>query len=221
MDTQCIICGKEAEQGGFTSRIEGHILRPLCSRCQELCTSQVEVVLKEYPWLFERGTPSTSQVKTSPTQEDVPAQAYHNGEEAKRPVSVSPPAHNPAIDRYLDLYRTARSQVTIGTFVKVIGVVLGVVIFLFWLLIGVSSSASSREFETGATIFGGSLIGGLIVGAIVGGLIFLFGVMISAQGQALLVLADAAIHTSPFLTADEKARAMSLPFPPKSYGETV
>jgi hypothetical protein len=36
--------------------------------------------------------------------------------------------------------------------------------------------------------------------------------MISAQGQTLLAQADAAIHTSPFLTEEEKAKAMSLPY---------
>jgi hypothetical protein len=52
---------------------------------------------------------------------------------------------------------------------------------------------------------------GAVLGALVGGLFFLFGILISAQGQILLAQADSAIHTSPFLTEEEKAKAMSLP----------
>ena len=51
-----------------------------------------------------------------------------------------------------------------------------------------------------------------IFGVVVGGFVFLFGVMIAAIGQLLLAQADTAIHTSPFLTKEEKARAMSLTY---------
>ena len=60
-------------------------------------------------------------------------------------------------------------------------------------------------------------IGSLLIflpGILVGGIGYLLGLLISAQGQILLVQADSAVHTSPFMTNEEKAKVMSLSFPP-------
>jgi len=95
------------------------------------------------------------------------------------------PGENPALNRYHDLYRIARLQVTTGNIVKVIGIVVGI----------------------------GSLLI-FIPGILAGGIVYLLGILISAQGQMLLVHADSAVHSSPFMTDDEKAKVMSLSFPP-------
>jgi hypothetical protein len=47
-------------------------------------------------------------------------------------------------------------------------------------------------------------------GAFVWFLFFVFGVIVSAQGQQLLATLDAAVHSSPFMDTAAKAQAMSL-----------
>ena len=96
-----------------------------------------------------------------------------------------PQGENPVLSRYRDLYRIARLQVKTGNIVKIIGIVVGI----------------------------GSLLI-FIPGILAGGIVYLLGILISAQGQMLLVHADSAVHTSPFMTNDEKAKVMSLSFPP-------
>ena len=66
------------------------------------------------------------------------------------------------------------------------------------------------------SLFAGSAFGifGLVFGAFVGGIIYLLGTLISAQGQILLAQADSAVHSSPFMTNEERAKVMSLSLPP-------
>ena len=99
------------------------------------------------------------------------------------------------LSRYLDLYRIARLLVKIGDIVKVIGIVIGIGIPLLFLLGGIDVAVVSS-----------------VLGTIVGGIIYLLGILIAAQGQILLAQADSAVHTSPFMTDEEKAKVMSIPF---------
>jgi hypothetical protein len=125
---------------------------------------------------------------------------------------------NPVVDRYLDLYRVARFLDGLGTTVKTVGVILGVAIFILFFIIGaVASSQPASPFgppRSSSQTDGGFIlvwvIVGAIIGASVGGVLFILGVLVSAQGQILLAQADAAVHTSPFLTREDKAKAMSL-----------
>jgi hypothetical protein len=127
------------------------------------------------------------------------------------------------VKRYLDLYRAARLLVTLGASVKTVGIVVGAIIFLFWLIVGffvLSQTQPSSPFgpsptaqSTAQTVtFLICLVIGTVFGALVGGLFFLLGVVISALGQLLMTQADSAVHTSPFLTHEERAAAMSLPY---------
>ena len=63
--------------------------------------------------------------------------------------------------------------------------------------------------QSGAAFLAMFVLGGAF-GALVGGIVFLLGILISAQGQILMAQADGAVHTSPFLTENEKLNAMSL-----------
>jgi Zn finger protein HypA/HybF involved in hydrogenase expression len=139
-------------------------------------------------------------------------------------AASSPPTSRRAfVKRYIDLYRAARLLVGVGTTVKGVGIVLAIIIFLFWFLGGILASTQTQHTspfgpsptgQSGANtffIFGGFVMGA-VLGALVGGVFLLLGILISAQGQILLAQADAAIHTSPFLTEEEKAMAMSLPY---------
>jgi hypothetical protein len=126
------------------------------------------------------------------------------------------------IKRYLDLYRTARLLIGLGTSVKTVGIVLGAIVFFFWLIVGFLTflqtqptspfgPSSGTQSAAQAVSFFVCLIIGIVFGALVGGLFFLLGVLISAQGQLLLAHADSAVHTSPFLSNEERAAVMSLP----------
>ena len=114
--------------------------------------------------------------------------------------------------RYVDLYRVARLLVSLGSTVKVLGVVLGVGILLLFLFVGAVGSSQPSGFNQSSTnpiMLGTSVIGG-VFGLFVGGVIFLLGTLISAQGQILFAQADCAVHTSPFLSNAERAKVMSL-----------
>ncbi len=109
------------------------------------------------------------------------------------PVLVSLPSL-PVVNRYSNAYLIARAIVGFGSAIKIVGVVLGVLIFLASLL------ASGQYFLVG-----------LLFGAVIGTLFFLLGIFVSAQGEILKATLDTAVNTSPFLTNDHRARIMSLP----------
>jgi hypothetical protein len=140
-------------------------------------------------------------------------------------VAASPPSKrtsSPALKRYLDLYRAARLLNGLGTTVKIVGIVVAVVIFVFWFILGIASAQGRSSGPFGpdpatqsaaqAVAFFICVAIGVVFGALIGGLFFLMGVLISAQGQLLMAHADSAVHTSPFLTDEERATAMSLPY---------
>ena len=112
------------------------------------------------------------------------------------------------VRRYEDLYRAANVMTGLGNTVKVVGIVLASVILFFWFIVAIAMASS----WLGAIAFFLSLVIGVAFGALVGGLFFLLGVLISAQGQLLMSHADSAVHTSPFLSYQQRATAMSLPF---------
>ena len=62
--------------------------------------------------------------------------------------------------------------------------------------------------------FGGAGAVGFFAGLLVGGVTFAFffvlGVAVSAQGQLTRATLDSAVNSSPFLTNEERAEAMSL-----------
>ena len=141
-------------------------------------------------------------------------------DDASADESVS---RSPFVRRYLDLYRAAKLLVGLGTSIKGIGIVAAIIIFLFWLIVGfvalLQTPSSSPFGPSPATESAGQTVAffvcvviGTVFGALVGGLFFLLGVLISAQGQLLKAHADSAVHTSPFLSDEERATAMSLPY---------
>ena len=203
MENQCIMCGNEAELGGYTSRINGHVLRPLCGRCDELCSSQPDKVLNEYPSLFAPSGTKQSPTAESPTvkgSDDTPTSSITSESHPAQPES-----RRQFVKRYVDLYRAARLLVGLGNTVKVVGISAGAGILLLFTFVGMVAATQS-----GAAFFVMFVVGA-VSGVMVGGIIFLLGILISAQGQILLAQADAAVHTSPFMTETEKLSAMSLP----------
>lgn len=104
-----------------------------------------------------------------------------------------------AARRYKDAYFVANSITGIGTLVKVLGVIAGVILFL---LQAVTTSYLFRNEAAIVMSFITSFIAGLII--------YVVGVLVSAQGQMLKASLDSAVHSSPFLDDEQRARVMSL-----------
>ena len=109
-----------------------------------------------------------------------------------------------AMERYRDGYRTAQVITRVGGMIKILGIVLAVLMFLIGLVI--EMNIFGRD-DTAQLIS----LGVVGVSAIVTGVVlYMFGVIVAAQGQQLKAALDSAVHTSPYLDLDAKARAMSL-----------
>jgi hypothetical protein len=112
-------------------------------------------------------------------------------------------------NRYWDAYLVARATVGMGAVIKVVGILLGILICSGGFFIATTLSATLSN--SGAVIFISvlTIVGGF--GVFVGALLFLQGILISAQGQTLKASLDSAVNNSPFLSNDQKAKIMSLP----------
>jgi hypothetical protein len=97
-------------------------------------------------------------------------------------------------NRYRDAYSLASILLRIGGFVKVVGIVLGGLLAL-----------SSLTSGIGVLVFGG-----LLIAVTVGLLVFVFGLLLSAQGQILRANLDSAVNSFPTLAESEKRRMMGL-----------
>jgi hypothetical protein len=104
------------------------------------------------------------------------------------------------ISRYVDAYRIAGITVGFGTGIKVAGGALGLAMLFLRL---------------------GEL--GFVLAVLVAAVFFSFGVLLAAHGQVLSATLDTAVASSPFLTDEQRAIAMSLrnlrPTPDEGYDE--
>ncbi|HET9280534.1 MAG TPA: hypothetical protein VFR24_01110 [Candidatus Angelobacter sp.] len=107
-----------------------------------------------------------------------------------------------AASRYIDGYRVARFIVGLGTLIKVLGAVAGVLVLIL------GFAGASDAFGRGTSEMVGLV--SFLMGAVVWFVFFIAGVIVSAQGQQLKASLDSAVHSSPFLDPEGKARAMSL-----------
>jgi hypothetical protein len=159
------------------------------------------------PGLYERWEQQQRERQERERQEreqEKQARQQRERQEQEPPTPPSAPLTAPkptksgrrsATSRYTDAYLVARTITTIGQIVKIIAFVMGGGIALISLIASFSSVA---------------YIGGIILGALVGFLIYLFGILVSAQGQILQASLDCAVHGSPFLSKDEMRQIMSL-----------
>jgi uncharacterized membrane protein len=109
-----------------------------------------------------------------------------------------------AMERYRDAYRTAQVITRVGGVIKALGIALAILMFLGGLVIGMNILGHDDTLQLIS-------LGVVGVSAIVTGvIIYMCGVIVSAQGQQLKATLDSAVHTSPYLDLDAKARAMSL-----------
>ena len=102
------------------------------------------------------------------------------------------------IKRYKDAYLIARTVNGFGSLIKALGAILAVIIILPSLLM--MQQDAYRPFSFIGIIFG--IFGGI--------LLYLLGIIVSAQGQILMASLDSAVNSSPFLTNVQRGKAMSL-----------
>ncbi len=105
------------------------------------------------------------------------------------------------MSRYGDAYAVARVTVGFGDAIKLISMVLaGVIALLIFIAAGQTEGGLSFAM----------FLMGIVFAAFVGVLFYLFGVIVSAQGQILKASLDGAVNSSPFLTNEHRAKIMSL-----------
>jgi hypothetical protein len=164
---------------------------PICGKQTDTTSNYCEHCAGDLRQFRQRPQPiiqAEQQITDAPNNNDEPAEA----KSLKK--------------RYWDAYTVARTTVGIGTTIKTVGAILGFLIFFGVLLI--ANNQRGYASRNDAQLFG------LIFGAIWGGLVFLvffiWGVLVSAQGQILKASLDGAVNSSPFLTNEQRARIMSL-----------
>lgn len=110
--------------------------------------------------------------------------------------------------RYTDAYRQARFIVGIGSTVKVIGYIIGALVF-----VGAFALSSPGNAQPAGLIplRGQDLIlGSAIVALVVIAHFWVVGTLVCSWGQHLMAGLDCAVNSSPFLSDSQRASAMSL-----------
>ena len=110
--------------------------------------------------------------------------------------------------RYKDAYLVARTTTGVGSMIKGVGALLGTLIFVGAIVL----AANQRNVYgvRGSDIQIISVIVATIFGGTVWLVFFIWGVLVSAQGQILKASLDGAVNGSPFLTNEQRASIMSL-----------
>ena len=138
---------------------------------------------------------SLADLTTSSPVQGEPTDSSTNATASRQSVAV--------MQRYSDSYNVARSINGFGTIIKVVGITLAVPIVLVGLLLISGGRLGDTTFPLGFVL--------LFLGLIVGALFYFVGVLASASGQILKATLDGAVHSSPFLTDESRAKVMSLP----------
>ena len=132
------------------------------------------------------------------------------------PVSASL-GEDALLRRYEDAYRIARAQIRMGTIVKFLSYLIGAGavacggLILLTSMGGLENQLAARanfNAAAGAAVLG--LLGFVfatfctLVGLAAACILFVFGTLLSAQGQTLEAQLDCAVYASPFLTDNQK-----------------
>ncbi len=194
MILNCVLCGNEVERGGYSSKVNAILLQPLCESCNHICFSNPGIIVRGYPWLFNPNIPKSTPLVTA---------AVNEVGLAMTPQFSDPIPHaRELLTRYKDAYLVAKATVGFGGLIKGIGVVLAILIAL---------AAITMAIQTNGEIAFIPLLMGAGTASFVGVLIYLLGILVSAQGQILKASLDSAVNTSPFLSNAQRANIMSLP----------
>jgi hypothetical protein len=167
---------------------------PACPRCREPLPANIKASLPK----LHNAPPSHALFNNPGT---AVAQAMITGPSA--PAGSESRESRSAMKRYEDAYRAARVTVVIGTAIKFLGFLLAILILAAtWLGAGLMSM---NGYDSQAVLVIGTLFILIIVT-----LFYVAGVIVCAQGQTLKASLDDAVHSSPFLTDEQRAKVMSL-----------
>jgi len=112
-------------------------------------------------------------------------------------AAAAPSSQQPTIlARYRDAYAVARVTVGLGSTIKGIGIIAGIVLILV-------SLSSSRGLGNAALI-------PLVLSALGCGIVYILGLLVAAVGQILKATLDSAVNTSAFLSDEQRSEMMSL-----------
>jgi hypothetical protein len=191
----CVLCGKEVHRGGYSTRVEGVILRPLCPDCDQLCSKDPKRILDEHREVFERMLAERREALAPPTASAAAPEAPRRSQRERK-----------LIKRYDDAYVLANTTVRIGNAIKIIGLVFATVIVLVSLFVMLLSTTETKG--VGGDV--GLGVVGIVVAGIVGMVCYALGTLVAAVGQTLQASLDIAVSSSPFLTNDLKAEVMAV-----------
>ena len=105
-----------------------------------------------------------------------------------------PRSRDAVVNRYRNAYRVAAALVGLGTAIKIVGAILGVIILI------------------GALQAGGQVVlPGIVIAAGVGIQFWVVSVIVEAAGEILRATLDSAVANSPFLSDHERLDAMGIP----------
>ena len=111
----------------------------------------------------------------------------------------TPTSASPVGKRYIDAYLTAGFIDGFGSTIKMLA-------GIFMLLVVLGGFILSTNVHNG----GAFIFAGLVVAVAFGVPIYVLGVLVAAQGQILKATLDTAVHSSPFLSDDQRASIMSI-----------
>lgn len=137
-------------------------------------------------------------VNTAST-EDLPSD-----ETSPPPTSLPDLATHRAIARYREGYQAATAVIQAGAWLKASAWIAAI------LLVAVSLVPGWTLVRAFGPLSGMVILSALVNAAIVGGVLYLAGLLITLWGWMLQGRLDAVVYNSPFLTDEERARAMSL-----------
>jgi hypothetical protein len=118
------------------------------------------------------------------------------------PTARQSPEVSSLLSRYWDAYIVARFTTSIGTLIKIVAALAAGGVVLVTMLLISQINQQGLSF----VIF---MIGGILA-VFIGAVLFVLGVLVSAQGQILKAALDGGVNNSPFLTNEHRAKIMSL-----------
>jgi len=108
--------------------------------------------------------------------------------------------------RYRDAYRVTNAIITVGSLLKLAGIVLSGLILFFGIIV---AQQGARQALTGLPPQA-VIVVCVVVAAVLCFVFWLFGVLISAVGQMARSTVDTSVNTSPFLTDELRSQIMGL-----------
>ena len=190
---QCPFCSKPLVRGSGQTH---------CHHCQKELPSEIRALLNKRDVTIEEVAAVRPLKAERESNRGSQIPAY--GSPSSAITSETPPV----MKRYTDAYRVAQVIVTVGTIIKVVGAVLSVFTWLLVMSLGSFARMGGGSGSDGASIVAFFLA--VILGGFVFVLFYIFGVIVSANGQLLKANLDSAVHSSPFLSNEQMAQVMSL-----------